>query len=88
MDTSEHKEYIFGMLFLKRMSDLFDQELENLEPGLRFRGMAGNLIQTQLRNPNKFTFFVHEEAHWEKIRQQKQDVRHDLLTDRTRVGDS
>lgn len=62
------------MLFLKRLSDLFDQEREQLAKNLKARGMSESSIATELINYDQYTFYVPEDAHWSKIRHVKTNV--------------
>ena len=67
IDSSDYKTYIFGLLFLKRLSDRFEEEAEKLLA----EGVPHDVAWT---DPDEHQFFVPNRARWGAI--QKTATKH------------
>jgi type I restriction enzyme M protein len=60
IDSSDYKSFIFGLLFLKRLSDRFEEEAEKLVA-------LGLSADVAWNDPDEHQFFVPQRARWSAI---------------------
>jgi len=76
LDAATYKDYIFGMLFLKRCSDVFDAEHDRIVGNKVEQGMAKEAAEAEYgENPNYYDgFFVPDIARWTYLQSKLNDA--------------
>lgn len=65
LDSAVYKDYIIGLMFLKRINDEFEVERNKIKD--QYKNLSEDKLNLILENPNIYhTFFVPKEARWEK----------------------
>ncbi|HWZ22250.1 MAG TPA: type I restriction-modification system subunit M [Cytophagaceae bacterium] len=66
IDSSDYKKYIFGLLFYKRMSDVWDEEYELVMQGYKDKTIASADYNHRFQIP--------KDCRWEKVTEQAENI--------------
>ncbi len=81
IEASRYKDYILPLIFIKRLSDVFEDELKELAQTFGSEASAEEEIR---KNPSLVWFYIPPEARWESIRKQTTNLG-EYLTSATRA---
>jgi type I restriction enzyme M protein len=86
VDAPKFKDYILPLIFLKRLSDVFDDEIERLSAEYGSRDLALRLLEQERQSGqvHLVRFYLPENARWHAIRQHGVSGLGQFLTDAVR----
>ncbi len=67
IDAAKYKDYILPLVFLKRLSDVYDDELDNLAKEYKNRETAEKLVE---KDHSLVWFYIPQKARWKNITKQ------------------
>ena len=71
IDAPKYKDYILPLIFLKRLSDVFEDEVLYLSSDYSGRDLAEGILR---EDPALVRFYIPEKARWGEIARQTTDV--------------
>jgi type I restriction enzyme M protein len=86
VDAPKFKDYILPLIFLKRLSDVFDDEIKRLSDVYGNCGLVLHLLEQERERGqvHLVRFYIPENAHWEAIRKHRISGLGQFLTDAVR----